>query len=529
MTRQDDTLQTAGEGYQTPLSGRIGRYELVARLGEGGMGEVLLARLRGESGFEKLVVIKRLRADLELGAYVTMFLDEARLSARLAHPNVCEVFELGTEEGRHFLVMQHLEGADLTRVLEAAAALPEEARLRLATGLLVQACEGLHHAHELRDEAGQPLGVVHRDVSPSNLFVTLGGVLKVLDFGIAKARTSTARTDTGMIKGKYPYMSPEQVRGEPIDRRSDVFALGICLYEALTGKPLFHRATEALSAMAVLDDEVPRVDAVRPAVPAALADAVAQALARDRAHRPPTARALGLALSEAARPLGGIMPGVEIGEHVTRWLGGAAARQRARAGEPRPAAPEEAASPVDDASRPPDDASRRTLLARPAPAPPAAASSEVRRRAVLPWIAPLSIAVLLAVVAVRQWTGVPAPPPAPDARAAAFPLSLPAAIAPAMDGPARAAAPPPRPERAPADRREAERRGDRRPGFLSVDSKPWARLFIDDRPSGMTPLLEHALPPGRHRVRAVLDSGAEQSFTVHIEPNKTAPARQLRW
>ena len=214
---------------------RLGRYELVARLATGGMGEIFLARLSGEGGFERRVVVKRLLPELvPAGQYVQMFLDEARLAARLTHPNVCEVHELGVDQGQYFIVMPYLEGVPFSRVMRRQG--DARAHLRLVAGALAQACTGLHHAHELTDDAGVPIGVVHRDVSPSNLFVTADGVVKVLDFGIAKARIATSVTEKGMLKGKLAYMSPEQLGDGPIDRRSDVFCLGIVLHEALTGR-----------------------------------------------------------------------------------------------------------------------------------------------------------------------------------------------------------------------------------------------------------------------------------------------------
>src|SRR5688500_163675 len=266
---------------------RLGRYQLLGRLATGGMGEIHLARLDGDGGFEKLVVVKRLLPELVASPqYVAMFLDEARLVAKLSHPNVCEVYEVGRDGHEYFLAMPYLEGVSLADLLGRPRDHDRPKHLRFVAGLIAQAAEGLHHAHELRGKDGEPLGLVHRDVSPSNLIATTAGVVKVLDFGIAKVRGATARTEVGTIKGKYAYMSPEQVRGDELDRRSDVFALGAIAWELATGKRLFKRPSDFLSAKAILEEPIPRADEADTRVPRALADVIARALERDRDARP---------------------------------------------------------------------------------------------------------------------------------------------------------------------------------------------------------------------------------------------------
>src|SRR5262245_27139162 len=190
---------------------KLGRYTLLVRLAAGGMAEIFLARLDGAAGFRKHLVLKLILPELaEDERFVRMFLEEARVASRISHPNVCPVYELGEADGRYFIAMEYLDGAPLSSLLNKAPRLP----VRLAATLLAQACEGLHHAHELRDLDGQPAGVIHRDVSPTNLFVTADGTLKVLDFGIAKARDATVQSSTGSLKGKHAYMAPEQVLGQ---------------------------------------------------------------------------------------------------------------------------------------------------------------------------------------------------------------------------------------------------------------------------------------------------------------------------
>jgi serine/threonine protein kinase len=196
---------------------RLGRYELIGHLATGGMAEIHLARLAGEGGFEKIVVVKRLLPELVASpAYVAMFLDEGKLVSRLNHPNICEVHELGRDGAEYYLAMPYLDGIAAHELIARPRETDRAAQIKVATGVIVQACAGLHHAHELRDADGAPAGLVHRDVSPSNIFVTASGIVKVLDFGVAKVRGGT-ETEVGTIKGKQQYMAPEQLLGEPRD------------------------------------------------------------------------------------------------------------------------------------------------------------------------------------------------------------------------------------------------------------------------------------------------------------------------
>ncbi len=274
----------------------FGKYTLVSKLATGGMGEIFLAHFSGLGGFRKVVVIKRLLAHLaEDDNFVAMFLDEARIAAQLTHPNVCQVFELGQVDGQYFIAMEYLEGVTFSRIVRNAG--QDLLDVGLVTALIQQACEGLHNAHELKNAKGEQIHVVHRDVSPSNLFVTSNGILKVLDFGIAKAQGAMAQTRTGTLKGKYAYMSPEQLLGKELDRRSDVFALGVVLFEALTGRRLFHRESDFLIFRAITEEPIPRVEDYRNNISSNLCDAVARALARDPDQRFQTIRELGETLA----------------------------------------------------------------------------------------------------------------------------------------------------------------------------------------------------------------------------------------
>jgi serine/threonine protein kinase len=279
---------------------RLGRYELLARLASGGMGEIFLARLEGAAGFEKLVVIKRILPHLADDArFRDMLIGEARIASRLSHPNICQVHELGETDGQLYIVMEYLEGVTLLPLLRKASKDSGHLDFGFIGGVVQQATDALHYAHELRDRTGENLGIVHRDVTPSNLFLTEAGVVKVLDFGIAKVKDASAQTQTGTIKGKYAYMAPEQLRGGGVDRRADVFALGVVIYEMLALRRLFQRKTDYLTFRAVMEQPIADVRRYRADVPAPIAAIVARALDREPANRFDSARQLGSTLVEA--------------------------------------------------------------------------------------------------------------------------------------------------------------------------------------------------------------------------------------
>jgi eukaryotic-like serine/threonine-protein kinase len=298
---------------------RLDRYEILGELAQGGMAEILLGRLVGPSGFERVVVIKRILPQLAREkAFVEMFLDEARTVARLRHPNVVQVYELGGEvpspeetgngsgagaPGRAlYLVMEYLEGESVSGMLRRLSARKERLDPWLAAHVVAEACRGLHAAHELTD-GEYPLDLVHRDVSPQNLFVTYTGSVKVLDFGIAKAADRTSRTEAGQVKGKLLYMSPEQCEGKALDRRSDVFALGAVLHELLTGRSLFRRGTPLATLKAICEQDAPppsTFPGVGPRV-RVFDEVCARALARRRDERYLTAAELRRDLVAAMR------------------------------------------------------------------------------------------------------------------------------------------------------------------------------------------------------------------------------------
>ncbi|MGE5184025.1 MAG: protein kinase domain-containing protein [Acidobacteriota bacterium] len=630
---------------------RFGKYTLVAKLATGGMAEIFLARLAGDGGFEKLVCIKRILPHLAKDPqFVTMFLDEARVAARISHPNVCQVFELGEWHGAYYIAMEYLEGVPLSvfRRIDYYSRRPDP---RFVAGVGVQACEGLHHAHQLKATDGQLLGVVHRDISAQNLFVTVDGIVKVLDFGIAKVTDARSKTSTGAMKGTYAYMSPEQLRNERLDRRTDVWAMGIVLWETLAQRHLFKRDTEFLTFQAITTDPIPDVQEFRPDVPPLLADTITRALSRDREQRFASARALGEALAQAVGPLGGALPASAIGDETTNAFASRLADQHsmlriareggqfdlehtselvahgaelsttpvsnlqrrveaAQAEVAQYAAVQDALSSLDDevsssgftplpGSRPYNVATERTSQPYSAvserrsqpypvapaewryqssseltPVPPGAQSGVVIAQAPpparLPWIIALvAVAVAAAAgaflymnltktsaavgepehkIAMSSKPALPAQPPA----APAPPPPPPAAVA--IDAGAVATVEPspepakphdvkpitpahPRPHPLPADKVEktektekVERAASGPPGFVTIDAKPvYAVIYVDGKKLGETPLVHISLPPGKHGVRAVSQSGATQTTTVTIESGKTAPPCRIEW
>jgi serine/threonine-protein kinase len=282
----------------------VGRYDVVGPLATGGMAEILLGRIVGPSGFQRPVVIKRILPHLARDkGFMEMFLDEARIVAGIRHPNVVQVHELGHEADELFLVMEYLEGESAAGLTKRLRANDEPLDYTLAAYIVSEACAGLHAAHELVDAQGQKQNVVHRDVSPQNVFVTYSGEVKVLDFGIAVAADRVTRTEAGTFKGKFEYSSPEQCRGQRLDRRSDVFALGILLFELATGKRLFKRMGQLATLRAICEEPIIRPTELVPEFPIALQDVIMRALERDRERRYPTALELRRDLLSAIRTM----------------------------------------------------------------------------------------------------------------------------------------------------------------------------------------------------------------------------------
>jgi serine/threonine-protein kinase len=273
---------------------RIGRYSLVRKLATGGMAEVFLAKVDGPGGFEKQVVLKLILPEFARNpTFIDLFLREARLMGTFEHPNVAQVFDFGHEGNNYFLAMEFVDGPTLRQVKRRVASQGWQLPIDAVATIVARACEGLHYVHELKDpRSNEPLELVHRDVSPDNIMLSRKGIVKVLDFGIAKDPQAESTTRSGTVRGKLHYMAPEQLSEQPVDRRVDVWALGIVLFELLALRKPYNGTVDAVVMKAILFDDFLPIRSVRPDVPQALADIVDACLKKDRDQRISSAREL---------------------------------------------------------------------------------------------------------------------------------------------------------------------------------------------------------------------------------------------
>lgn len=297
-----------------PIADALGKYRIIATLGQGGMGTVYLALAGGLGEFQKLFVVKELRQDLSRRRdLVQMFVDEANLAARLDHPNIVQTVEASSFGDRYYLAMEYLDGQPLSALLKRQASLlPLEMRVYI----LAEVLRGLHYAHELRDFEGNPLHVVHRDVSPQNVFITYHGQVKIVDFGVAKAATANTQTSPGVFKGKLGYASPEQATGHPVDRRTDVFAVGVMLWEAITGGRFTRQPMTADCLEARIRGREPRIADLGMGIDPVLAHACDRALSVLPSARYPTAKLMASALWEYLEQTGRGVSASDLGLRV---------------------------------------------------------------------------------------------------------------------------------------------------------------------------------------------------------------------
>ncbi len=552
----------------------FGKYTLVAKLATGGMAEIFLARLQGAAGFEKLVCVKRILPHLAKDQQlVNMFLSEAKIAAQISHGNVCSVYELGEIDGRYFIAMEYLEGVPFA-CFRRADMYSGTIDPRLVAGLGIQACQGLHHAHQLKKPDGTLLEVVHRDVSANNLFITVDGNVKVLDFGIAKVQDASVRTSTGSVKGTYAYMAPEQLRGEKLDRRTDVFALGTVLWELFARRHCFKRETDFLTFQAITTDPIPDIAEFRPDVPPALGEVIAKALSRNRDDRFPTARAMGEALAKAVAAIGGPMSAAEISDEVMAAFDMRLSKQR----ELVRVAREGGALPLDEDLGP--AVGHGTLMATtpvsmlsnrgevdattpsappivspppaPAPAPVLPPAPSTNRAAIIGVVAFVLVAAGVAAalllrndtetkMAVAADAAVVASAPVDAATIDAAMVETAVIDAAAIDAavidaavvevaPDAAVKTVAKTEHKRTDKKPPPVRASGPPGTITIDSVPvYAVISIDGKKMGETPLVKLSLAPGKHTVRAVSASGSTKTYSITIESGKQAPALRIQW
>ncbi|MDQ3036369.1 MAG: serine/threonine protein kinase, partial [Myxococcota bacterium] len=311
------------------------RYRVTERLEAGGMAEVFKGESLSVQGFKKQVAIKRVLPHLAQNKnFIQMFLDEARLGARLTHANIVTVFDIGAADNTFFIVMEFVDGCNLKTVIESYRQQGRRIGVKEAVYVCVQACAGLSFAHELQSEEEEDLHIVHRDISPPNILLSKRGEVKVTDFGLAKATTQLEKTDPGVVKGKFSYLSPEAALGQPVDARTDIFALGIVLWEMLAGRRLFLGETDYQTVKLVQQANIPSLARLNPEVDAELEVALAKALTRDPNNRYQTAREMGDALSGY---LFSKQMKVNSFDVATLVKGVIESRKQAKAGQPREA------------------------------------------------------------------------------------------------------------------------------------------------------------------------------------------------
>ena len=315
---------------------RLDRYELIGELASGGMATVFLARLAGVGGFQRFVAIKRLHPHLASEEeFIEMFLDEARLAAGIHHPHVVPILEVGENESGYYLVMEYIEGDTLARLVARSVAKAKPVPRPVLVRIILDALAGLHAAHELTDPLGQLVELVHRDVSPQNILVGVDGCSRITDFGVARAASRLSNTRADKLKGKLAYMSPEQARSGEVDRRADVFAMGIILWEILAGKRLFKSENEAMTLHRVMVEPIPRLTQLVPSIHPAFEQVCAKALDRDVSKRYQSGAEMAESLERAARTAAvesptdlGVASPREVAAYVQGALGEDIAAQR---------------------------------------------------------------------------------------------------------------------------------------------------------------------------------------------------------
>ncbi len=585
----NDESQIMGASLLPTVGEQFDKYTLLAKLATGGMAELFVARLSGAAGFSKTVVIKRILPHVAHDENFTrMFLDEALTCAQITHPNVCQVFELCEANDSHFLVLEHLEGATVGDLIRRCIAADQQLNLRLAAGIIVQACDGLHAAHEQTDSEGHNIGLVHRDVSPANLFVTVDGIVKVLDFGIAKAGWMSRKTRTGTLLGKCEYMSPEQARGGvPVDRRSDIFSLGITAWELLCGRRLFRREGEYETLKAVLRAPIESPRSLRPTVPEALDQAIMCALERDPADRFHTAYEFRKAIADSLRDVGGPTPMCDLAPVIRKSFAEELKIQRAilkKADEitsspPSVSTPRSPARDIEElnrlankkataASRPDSDVPafvtdisatephlqseaeeedeeedptlcQRKPSSADVPTPRISTEAVQRSRvgltvAVIVASAGLAAVVMYVAMSLLNKKSTPEPAttssesqiaPAPE-KTPATPSEQAPVVAPKTE-----ALPTPVVALSPSAIVTALDSGDKDMGALAITSTAPAKIYLYPKKIllGTTPILDYRLSKGVHKFKAELEDGQKKYFQVRIVPGKTRNRQLSHW
>jgi serine/threonine-protein kinase len=543
------------------ISKQFGKYHLIAHLATGGMADIYLASQTALAGFEKLIVIKRILPNLSREPrFVEMFLDEARIAATLNHPNVVQIFDLGRIQGQYFIAMEYLPGESLSMIIRACRRRKIRIPPELAAGMLLQAAEGLHHAHTRTARDGSPLGIVHRDVSPQNVFVLYDGGVKVVDFGIAKAELRSTKTQTGTLKGKYAYMSPEQIIGHELDGRSDVFALGVVLWECLVRRKLFNQENDLKLLKAITEGDIPSPREVDPQVPELLAEITMKALSHDREERYQSAAEFRSALRRYLKATAKDWDNVVIGKFMQDLFSDRIKEKHqlidsAQASDS--SIQDYLFGDLSDYLSDTEHSVPRSPVSGSALLPHLRQTGEARRRPA--WLIVIALVGLLAgagAVAMfmlmkddrgkqKADAGLIAVVEKPDAGTPAPPADTTkdedkdAGLAPADEGQPEKIAKPPKKKKKKRKRKRRRRRVVVKkpeektekpppgpPGKLRLTTNPWTDVYHKGKHLGQTPLIDVELPSGKVRLRVVnKEQGIDKIITVVIKPGEKAIKR----
>ncbi|MGQ0508793.1 MAG: serine/threonine protein kinase [Myxococcaceae bacterium] len=528
---------TTGVGLATGdlhRGGRIGKYEILTQLSLGGMAELFLAFTAGPGGFRKYVVVKRILPDVRgEDQFVKMFLDEARITAQLSHQNIAQVFDLGDEEGL-YIAMEFVAGQNLNQITAACVKRNTPVPIGFTCAVARDTSLALHYAHTFVNPTGSPSPVIHRDVAQKNIMVAYDGVTKLLDFGIAKVTGNLGRTTVGMVKGTTGYMSPEQVRGEELDGRSDLFAVGVVLHEMLTGERLFAAETETEEMTRILDAPIPPPHERNQKVSREISDVVMKALARERSARFTSGKALAKALDAAAaktmfdqdhtatfmrelfaRKMNATRALLESAKSSDEEVHSATTALREDSGAPgglRPRAQKPPLLPPGRATKVRaliEAASKRGVewLARsPLPAQVNRIARFFERTPLWKTIAVSVGLAVLAVVLFDALRGTPQPAPI-----VVVETPPPAAIGEPRKTPVANTEDPPL------------RRGR---GRLSLTTIPSARVFAEGKEIGRTPLINHEMAENLYQLKLIGPDGRTRSLTVAVRAGKTTTVRK---
>jgi serine/threonine-protein kinase len=545
------------------------------------MAEIFLAKQQGPAGYEKSVVIKRVLSHYSSNPdFVEMFLDEARLAALLSHPSIVQMFDFGEVEGSYYLCMEFLRGEDLHTLLRLARNKNVMVPPQVAATVVAAACDALHYAHTLTNDDGKALHIIHRDISPSNIFLTYQGQVKVLDFGIARAEGKVVKTAMGVIKGKISYMAPEQARGYPLDARVDVWALGVVLHELLTGKRLFSRNSDVESFKALLDDPIPMPGDLADGIPAELNEIVGKALERNLDHRYASAKAMYDDLDDYLSSRTYMPPQSLLKSYLEELIGEAeiaaklkggaqsqalpAVKIAAQPGESAPRTPRPRNTPSKNvpAVKPPSNSTRAapaptanlrkkslqsvpaaTATVAPAPASRKEKPSETGglSAGVIAGIGAAAVVVVAGVLylALHKEPRMTAPPPLPRPTVEPVkPLEPPSVVELDENGvpilqPQEGELPPELEDLLDAG---AETTADPTPnnavkappkaaakGTLDVNCVPWCRIFIDGKDTTrVSPAIGISVAPGKHKLKVVnTPTGIEQEKEITVKAGQT--------